>query len=1059
MKFYALLLSVALAALQQGRAICAPNDRGPSPGSWRNYREGLLQDTIPGATSQERIVSGRVVDENGLPVAGVTITILGNTKGVVTDEDGRYSITVKKGDKLVVSFLGKETQTIELGEVSLLDITLRPKQDALEGVTVVAFGTQKKESVVGSITTVNPSDLKVPSSNLTTALAGRMAGLVAYQRSGEPGADNANFFIRGVTSFGYSNSPLILVDGVEMPASELARMQVDDIASFSIMKDATSTALYGARGANGVILITTKEGKEGKASVSLRVESSVSSPTREIQLADPITYMELGNEAVLTRNALGILPYSQEKIENTRAGNDPLLYPATNWHDLLFKNHAVNNRVNLNVSGGGKVARYYVAATYNKDNGVLKVDRRNNFNNNIDLKTYNLRSNVNINLTPTTEAIVRLNSTWSDYTGPIGSGTALYNEVMHTNPVLYPAYYPADASNAYTQHILFGNYDAGQFNNPYADMVKGYQDYTRSTILAQFELKQDLSFILDGLKLSGMFNTTRYSNYSVQRNYNPFYYSLGFYNKVDGSYTLNLLNPTTGTEYLNYSEGAKDISVVNYFQGILSYNHSFHDDHLVSATLVSTLTNSLAANAGTLQKSLPHRNVGLAGRTTYAYKGKYFLEANFGYNGSERFSSNNRFGFFPSIGTAWYISKEKFWQEGIKKAIPSLKLKATYGLVGNDAIGSDEDRFFFLSEVSFNDPSKSYTFGTDFGNTINGVTESRYENREITWEQAAKTNLGIEMNLFNLFNLTADVYQEHRTNILVSRVYIPSTMGLQSTPKANVGEARSKGIDLSLNFDRSFANGWFLSGRANFTYATSEFVAYEEPDYSETPWKSRIGNSLAQNWGYVADRLFVDDKEVINSPFQGSEVMGGDIKFKDINGDGQVNELDEVPIGYPTTPEIVYGFGFSAGYKQFDLSCFLQGIARESFWIDPIATAPFINNNALLQVYANSHWSEDNRDLYALWPRLSNTPNANNSRQSTWFMRDGSFLRVKSLEVGYSLPDRLMKRLKLKQTRFYANGTNLFTFSDFDLWDPEMGGNGLGYPIQRVINFGIQCSF
>jgi len=871
--------------------------------------------------------------------------------------------------------------------------------------------------------------------------------------------DNADFFIRGVTSFGYTASPLILIDGLEMTSQDLSRLQPDDIGSFSIMKDASATSLYGARGANGVIMVTTKEGKEGKAQISVRYEKSLSAPTQQVQLSDPVTYMKLNNEAVLTRDPLGVLPYSQEKIESTAAGLYPLLYPSTNWANMLFKKVTDNQRLNFNVSGGGKVARYYVAATYNQDNGIFKVDNMNNFNSNINSRNYLLHSNININVTQTTEIIARIHGTFQDYSGPLNGGADLYNRVMHTNPVMFPAFYPADSNNKFTQHTLFGNAGAGNYENPYADLMRGYKDLTTSTMMAQFELKQDLTFILDGLKMRGMFSTTRYSSFDVQRYYNPYYYTMGNYDKTTNEYKVNPLNEATGTEYLDYKEGTKTITANTYMEGAISYDHIFAKNHTVSGLLVGYLRNQLIGNAGSLQNSLPFRNTGLAGRMTYGYKSRYFFEANFGYNGSERFSAQHRFGFFPSVGLGWMVSSEAFWGENLKRIIPKLKLKATNGLVGNDAIGSASDRFFYLSQVNMNDPIKSYTFGSEFSNSINGISVNRYENQDITWEIANKTNIGLEMNLFHSLDINVDVYKENRTNILMDRSYVPATLGLQAIPRANAGAAEGKGIDLSIEYQKNFQSGWWLIGHVNFTYAKSKYTVYDEPDYSATPWKYRVGNSLGQNWGYVAERLFVDEAEVKNSPYQGADVMAGDIKYKDINGDGKINTLDQVPIGFPVTPEIIYGFGFSTGFKGFDFSCFFQGLGRESFWIDPSATAPFIGQTALLKVYEDSHWSENNRDLYALWPRLTTNTIANNTARSTWFMRNGAFLRLKSLEVGYTLPKQLTKRLGITKARLYVSGVNLLTFSAFKLWDPEMAGNGLGYPVQKVMNTGLQISF
>ena len=1021
----------------------------------------LLAFPILLSAQTDHFVSGTVLDQNGAPIQGATVTVLGSTRGVLTDEEGHYSLQVGASGELVYTYVGFTPQTIPVEGRTEINVTLNPVADALDEVTVVAFGQQKKESVVASITTVKPSDLKVPSSNLTTALAGRVAGLIAFQQSGEPGADNADFFIRGVTSFGYSNRPLILVDGVEVPASELARLQVDDLASFSIMKDASATALYGARGANGVILITTKEGKEGKASISLRYETSASQPTQNIELADPITYMNLANEASLTRGR--VRQYQWEKIERTMAGEDPMVYPATDWQSLMLKDRTFNHRLNLNVSGGGKVARYYVAATYNKDNGMLKVDNRNNFNNGIDLKTYGLRSNVNINLTNTTEAIVRLNSTWTDYTGPLGNGADFYRQIIRTDPVLFPAYYEPDEKNLTTEHILFGNSGAGEYLNPYANLMKGYRDYTNAMFLAQFEVKQDLDFILDGLKASAMYNTTRYNYYQVSRMYSPFYYILSGYDKTTGRYTLTNLNPTSGHEYLTYNEDAKQITSEDYFQGILNYNTDIGEDHSVSGMLVYTMQNKISANAGSLQNSLAMRNLGLAGRFTYAFQNKYFVEGNFGYNGSERFAKEHRFGFFPTIGAAWYVSKEPFWEGNLQRIVSNLKLRGTYGLVGNDAIGSLDDRFFYLSEINPNVSAAGYTFGSEFGNRINGVTEGRLENRDITWETSQKLNLSAEIGLFNMANLVVDLYKEHRYNILMTRAHTPNTMGVAVLPQANVGEAESKGIDVSLEANKNFSNGWFVSGRGNFTYAEGKYLKYEEPDYSAFPWRSRVGLPLGQQFGFVAERLFVDDEEAYNSPQQFDEVLGGDIKYKDIDQDGVITNLDMVPIGYPTTPRMTYGFGFSVGYKGVDFSSFFQGSAKSSFWIDASTTAPFVSlatgqKNQLLQAYADDHWSEDNRNLKALWPRFSDIPSTNNTKVSTWFMRNGAFLRIKQIELGYTFKETLTKRIGIEKIRMYINGANLYSFSKFKLWDVEMGGNGLGYPLQKVYNFGIQCS-
>ena len=1045
-------------------------------GVFLSFNENILAASINSAllssTDQDtqKAVKGKVTDNTGASVPGATVTLIGSTRGVITDIDGKYAIEVSSSDKLLFSFVGLESQTIEVGNKTIIDVQLEQKIDELEAVTIVAFGKQKTESVISSIETIKTDELRVPSSNLTTAFAGRMAGMISYQTSGEPGQDDAQFFIRGVASFGTGKvDPLILVDNVEVTTSDLSRLHPDDISSFSILKDATATTLYGARGANGVILITTKEGREGPAKVSIRLENSFSSPTKTIAMADPITYMKMANEAERTRNPLGRNPYTQEKIDNTIQGINPYVYPTVDWMDMLFKNVTLNQRANVNISGGGKVARYYIAGSFSQDNGILKSDKYNNFDNNINLKKYLVRSNININLTNSTECIIRVHGTFDDYSGPISGGSDLYKKALNVSPTRFPAYYRPDATFAKAQHTLFGSYNNGEYLNPYAEMVRGYSESNASVMLAQIELKQDLGGLLDGLSARFLANTMRNSKFAVSRSFNPFYYNVGSFNKRSGEYTLYQLNPLSGTEYLSYAEGDKIVNTSSYGEASLTYNKIFADKHDVSGMLIFTMRNALDGNAGTLVASLPQRNLGSAGRFTYAYDTRYLVELNFGYNGSEKFDQGHRWGFFPSFGLGWIVSNEAFWKGGISNIISKLKLRGTYGLVGNDAIG--DERFFYLSHVNIGQGS-NYVMGYDFGGrNRRGTTITSYANPLITWEIAYKKNLGVELGLFDgKIDILADFYDQQRVNILQTRADIPNSMGLWSTPKANVGKARGRGVDISLDYNQSFNKDFWMTARGNFTYARSEFEFFEEPDYelAGVPWRSKMGHPISQQWGYIAERLFIDEEDVENAPRQEfGEYRAGDIKYKDLNNDHVINELDLSPIGYPTTPEINYGFGISTGYKNFDFSFFLQGSARSSFWIDAHALSPFITSSSegktmetgLAKFIADDYWTELSPNPQAGWPRLSSYRIDNNTQRSTMFMRNGSFLRLKSLEFGYSLPEKMINSLNLKQCRFYVSGTNLFLLSGFDLWDVEMGGNGLGYPLQRVINLGVNISF
>lgn len=1030
----------------------------------------LILSTVA-AVAQTKTVKGVIYEEEtGEPMPGATVSVEGSTRGVMTDLDGSFELTgVKPTDKLKFECLGKETQVLQVGTMTNFVVKLKNAANELDEVTVVAFGKQRKESVIGSISTVDVKTLKVPSSNLTTALAGNVAGVIAYQRTGEPGQDNADFFVRGITTFGANTSPLILIDNIELTSTDLARLQPDDIESFSIMKDATATALYGARGANGVIFVTTKRGQEGPAKIFARVETSISAPTDVVELADPVTYMKSYNEAISTRDPLGELMYTYDKIEQTgKPGANRLIYPANDWYDMLFKDFATSYRANISARGGGKVATYYVSGAYTEDTGVLKVDKRNSFNNNIDDKNYTLRSNVDINVTPTTKLAVRLTGNFRDYQGPLNGGSDVYRQIMHSDPVLFPAYYPVDDEHVGIQHIMFGNYEDGSYINPYANLVKGYKNYQRSQMIAAVQLEQDLKFITKGLSFMTLFNLTRLSEFTVNRQFNPYWYRLDRYDSYTGEYHVNRINEN-GTDYLTYSESGKTVKNTMYSETRLNYNRSF-GKHDVTGLLVFTASESLTANAGSLQLSLPSRNAGLSGRFTYGYDKRYFVEYNFGYNGSERFHKSHRWGFFPSAGLAWMMSNEK-WFKPLTKVVSNLKLRYSYGLVGNDNIGSSSNRFYYLSEMSMNNSGLGASFGETRNVSYNGIGVVRYANEAITWEKSYKSNYALELGLFKKLDIIAEYFTEHRTDIFMQRADIPNTMGLQAAVYGNIGQARSKGIDIQADYKQAWASGLWASARANFTYSTGKYDVYEEPTYPES-YRQHAGRSIRQTWGYIAERLFVDDEDAANSPSQaafGSQYGGGDIKYTDVNGDGVITNADMVPIGYPTSPEIIYGFGVSLGHKGFDVSVFFQGLGRESFWIDATSaystkynkygTAPFVNNGQLLKAYSDSHWSEDNRDIYALYPRYSAYENHNNTQVSTWWMRDGSFVRLKQMEFGYTLPQKLTNKIHIDNLRVYFQGNNLLCWSKFKLWDPELAGEGFNYPIQRTFNIGVNVTF
>lgn len=1020
------------------------------------------------AQMNEIVVTGKVHSDSS-SLSGVTVFLKTDPQKITTtDPKGHFTIKVPANGMLVFSSVGYDKQEVEINGNDKLDVLLKTNDNKLGDVVVVGYGTQNKATLVSSVVSVNPKELKGPTSNLTTMLEGRIAGVISFQTTGEPGRDNASFFVRGIGSFGSGKiDPLILIDGIESNATDLARLQPDDIAGFSILKDATATSVYGARGANGVILVTTKGGQISDLKFNFRLENSFSTNARDIALADNISYMNLANEAVLTRDPLGDIPYAQSKIDHTMKGDDPLIYPSNNWIQQLIKTTTDNQRANLNASGGSSKAKYYLSMSYNLDNGNLKRNSLNGFNNNIKLQSYSILSNVTLNLTKTTQALVSLKGQFDDYNGPIGSGTAVYNSALYSNPVAFPAIYP-QSYLPYVKHPLFGNAiipgTTNQlYNNPYAQSLSGFQSYNTSTLTAQLSLKQNFDFITPGLSARMMAYTTRYAYFSVSRSVNPFYYSpIIDEGRLSELYLINdgsSGNPfTAGTEYLSYTPGYNTVNSTFYGEAAINYNHNFNEKHAVGAMLIGTMRNYLTGNATTLQLSLPYRNEGVSGRFTYGYDSRYLLEYDFGYNGSERFAANHRFGFFPSIGGGWVVSNEKFFKPFLN-TVSNLKFRFTYGLVGNDQIGDSTDRFFYLSEVNLNGGAAG-NFGTQYGYSRPTVTTSRYANPDISWETSKQLNIGMDLTLFKDLKITVDAYKQKRSNILMARSTIPTTMGLQATPDANVGVASSKGIDIALDYQKTLSNDCWLQARGTFTYATSKLLVNEEPNYDANNINlSKEGQSLSAIYGLVAERLFIDQVEVNNSPAQFGNILAGDIKYRDINGDGKISVEDYVPMGYPSTPEIQYGYGFSFGYKKFDISAFFQGTARVSFMIDPSKITPFVDQHGLLKAISDSHWTESDRNSYAFWPRLNNIYSDNNDYASSWWLRSGAFLRLKSVEIGYNPSPKFLKSLHLSSTRFYVNGTNLFVISAFKLWDPEMGSSGLGYPIQKVFNVGILVGF
>lgn len=1009
-----------------------------------------------GLFAQTVTIKGKVIDETGATVIGATVVIKSDpSKGTVTNMDGEFAIKAPTNEVLVISYVGYKS--VEQPAVDGMVVRLSPDSELLDEVVVTAFGTgQKKASLVGSVQTIRPKELKVPASNLSASFAGRLAGVVAVQRSGAPGADGADFWIRGISSTNASN-PLIILDGVQISAGDLNTLDPEVIEGFSILKDATATALYGSRGANGVVIVTTKTGADmAKPTVNVRLEGYINTPTSTPKFVDGPQFMELFNEAIGNLST-GDLPYSAEKIANTRAGVDPYAFPNVMWYDELFNNVAFNQKANLNIRGGGKKLNYFLSVSADHQTGMLKPvsNKYYDYNNQLDFWRYAFQNNIQMNLSESTQIALRLNAQLSNSRGPKVGVNDLFSSVINSNPVDFPIRFGEDGI---VQHIKWGGIKVGpaRVPNPVADAASGYQDSFNSTVIANLELNQDLSMLTEGLRLTALASFKNYSStWSNRFRDHNFYTMEGYTKQEDGTYNVDTRLLDTETDTALKSQGGTGGDRWFYFHTMLLWNRQFGDHSL--GAMLNYNQEELAMNVGNdnILNNLPRRKQGLAGRLTYSYRDRYIAEANFGYNGSENFAKGKRFGFFPSVALGYNISEEDFW-EPIKKYVSLLKLRGSYGLVGNDQIGGD--RFVYRSNVNLNG-GPSYTTGINQDYSLSGPKYERFENQDITWEVGEKLNLGFDLQLFHSLRLTADFFREYRRNVFQQRGAVPSYMGTAATKiYGNLAEISNKGVDLSLDYDKQINKDLFVGVRGTFTYAKNRIEKWDEPAFQEYPQKSGVGQSLNTHWGLVAERLFIDEADVANSPSQSAfspNISGGDIKYKDqpdVNGkySGTIDENDEVPLGYPRIPQIVYGFGSNVIYKQVDFGIFFQGVGQSSMMLGGFHPFGTQYNRNVLQFIADNRWSPTNQDIYAQYPRLTKMDMPNNTRNSSYWLRDASFLKLKNVELGYTY----------NRMRVYLSGVNLYTFSKFKLWDPERGGgSGLSYPTQRTINIGLQMSF
>lgn len=1038
-------------------------------------RQIFISGKAPASTEQQqnkRKISGRVTDIKGEPLIGVNVTVDGDANGSITNMDGLYEIFVtKKSVVLKFTYIGFKTSEIRTNaSTNIYDVTLEEQVNELEETVIVGYGTQRKISNIGAQSSMKMEDIKTPSASLTTTLAGRLAGVVAVQRTGEPGKDAADIWIRGISTPNTS-SPLVLVDGVERSFNDI---DPEDIESLTTLKDASATAVYGVRGANGVILIKTKPGKVGKPTVSADYYESFTRFTKMVDLADGITYMNAANEAM--RNDGIATKYTEDQIRNTIAGKDPYLYPNVDWLKEIFNDWGHNRRVNVNVRGGSEKVAYYASVSYFNETGMTVTDKNiNTYDSKMKYSRYNFTTNLNIDVTPTTKVEIGAQGYLGEGNYPAISSADLYNAAMSISPVEYPKMFFVNGE-AYVPGTSTNN----NFNNPYSQATRrGYDNLTKNQIYSNLRVTQDLDMLTKGLKLTTMYAFDVYNEIHVHQDR-----AESTYNFLDTSvpYDMNgqpiLQRIYEGSNVLSYKQETSG-NKKTYLEASLNYDRTFNDDHRVSALFLFNQQSKLLYPKGTLEDAIPYRMMGIAGRATYSWKDRYFAEFNIGYNGAENFSPKHRFGTFPAFGVGWVVSNEKFWQP-LSKAVSFLKIRYTDGKVGNSEVS--DRRFMYLDQMKENG-DYGYKFGP------NGTKWSGYETVnmavDLIWEESRKQDLGIDLKLFNDdLSIVFDLFKERRENILLKREHsIPSFLGYNtSAPYGNIGIIENKGFDGTIEYNKRINKDWVIALRGNVTFNKDKWIQGELPE-QKYEWMNQYGHNINGVKGYVAEGLFtqaeIDDmarweslsdanKAITPKPFasQFGTVKAGDIKYKDLNNDGQIDAYDQTYISRGDVPTTVYGFGFTVGWKDLSVGMMFQGVAGAERVLNGSSVNPFNGGGGSGNLYSNigDRWTEENPDQNAFYPRLSygseTTSNINNFQKSTWWVRNMNFLRLKTLQISYNLPKPWVNKVHLKNAAVYVMGTNLFTLSRFKLWDPELNtDNGASYPNTTSYSVGINFTF
>lgn len=999
----------------------------------------------PGEKKQTgTLVTGKVTDaETKEGLSGVTIQVLRSMNVVASKDDGSFSIESQPGDMLSFTHTGYESVQEQVGNSAIFSIEMKPS-GAMGEVVVLGFGqSQKKIAQTGAIASITTKEIKQsPAANIANALTGRLPGLISVQRSGEPGADGPELYIRGRATLNIS-APLITIDGVEKDPRlvDLSALDPNEVESITILKDASATALYGVKGANGVIIIKTRRGTEGKARINTSVQTSIQTPTRIPKYLDSYNYALLANEAYFNDNPNGQLPpYTAEAIKAYESGSDPYKYPNVDWmHEMLKP--AQMTRADFNISGGSPMVKYFVNAGYTQQNGLYKANKTDEYDASLKYRRYNFRSNIDIDFDKDFSVGLSLFGAIENQNAPNTNTTDIFNYLGKIPPNSYPIQYPN------------GYYGGSSRGNPFALVnTTGYRQFFNSSLSGMFTATHKLDFITRGLFVKGNFSFDGYSRSTLTRakevrtalyKGSGDYYDTASYSFAGTDGPLQAPSPSYGQNRSTWL----DLSV--------NYDRTF-GAHTITGLLLANRQQQVLGDNVSGNELIPYVSQGVVSRITWNLNNKYFAEFNAGYNGSDNFAKSNRYGFFPAGSVGWVISKEAFLQKN--SVIDFLKLRASYGLTGNPSLG--KRRWLFISEFV---SGAGYSFGTDQLTAIGGRQEGAMSNPDVTWEKARKLNIGLEAKLWrDLLSVTIDVFREKRNDILIVRGIIPDLLGVSAdnlTP-ANMGVIVNRGFELELNHRNRIGNVTYAV-RANGSFARNKILFKDEVSYPYDYLKA-TGQQIGQLFGLTSIGFFNSKEEIQNSPRQYGNLIPGDLKYKDMNGDGVIDNNDKGPIGKSTVPEFLYGISANASWKNFDISVLFQGAGNYSVRFSHEGAWEFYNGAKVMEQHLG-RWTPE-AAATATYPALHYGQNANNHQEaSSFFMKDATYIRLKNVEIGYTFRKLgIGKNTMISSVRLYANGLNLYTWDKMGngSFDPEApSGKGFFYPQLRVVNFGVSADF